>query len=162
LTDEDVERMAFLRVVPSVQTSHALSDKAWTESRLGPGRMYRSHRYLDLLKHCGWLANGSDFPIEKADPLRGFRTATFRKDDHREPECGWMPGQAIGRSEALKAMTIWAARANFEEASRGSLEVGKWADIVALDKDLMRDEEDCLWDVKVVATMVGGELLHQS
>ncbi len=162
LTDEDVERIAFLGVVPSVQTVHALSDKAWTEDRLGPGRMYRSHRYRDLLERCGWLANGSDFPIEKVDPLRGFRAAAFRKDDCREPKFGWMPGQAIGRIEALKAMTIWAARANFEESSRGSLEAGKWADLVALDKDLMKDEEDSLWGARVIATIVGGELLHQN
>jgi predicted amidohydrolase YtcJ len=162
LTDEDVERMAFLGVVPSVQTSHALSDKAWTEDRLGPGRMYRSHRYLDILERCGWLANGSDFPIEKADPLRGFRAAVFRKDDKQQPEGGWRPDQAIDRVAALKAMTIWAARANFEESSRGSLEAGKWADIVALDKDLLSDEENHLWEVTVVATMIGGELLRQN
>lgn len=161
VTDEDVDRIARLGIVPSVQTSHAVSDMAWTEDRLGPGRMQRSHRYRDLLERCGWLANGSDFPIEKADPLRGFRAAVFRKDDKQLPEGGWRPDQAIDRVAALKAMTIWAARANFEDDSRGSLEVGKWADIVALDKDLMETDENSLWDVKVIATIVGGKILHQ-
>jgi len=161
LTDEDLERIARLRIVPSIQAVHAVSDMAWTESRLGPGRMYRSHRYRDLLEHCGWLANGSDFPIEKADPLRGFRAAAFRKDDEGRPEGGWSSDQAMERVDALKAMTIWAARANFEEGSRGSLEAGKWADIVALDRDLVEDGEDSLWDATVQATIVGGKILHR-
>lgn len=157
VTDGDIERIARLGVVPSVQAVHAVSDMAWTESRLGPGRLSRSHRYFDVLERCGWLANGSDFPIEKVDPLRGFRAAVFRKDDNRKPEGGWRPDQAIGRIEALKAMTIWAAKANFEEDSRGSLETGKWADIVVLDKDLIEGDADSLWDAKVLATIVGGE-----
>ncbi len=162
LTDEDLERIARLNVVPSIQAVHAVSDMAWTERRLGPGRMYRSHRYRDVLESCGWLANGSDFPIEKADPLMGFRAAVFRKDDRQKPDKGLKPAQGIRRVEALKAMTIWAARANFEEDSRGSLEAGKWADIVVLDKDLLEADEDSLWDVKVLATIVGGEILHQN
>ena len=161
LTDEDVERMARLSVVPSIQAVHAVSDMAWTEDRLGSGRLYRSHRYRDLLERCGWLANGSDFPIEKADPLRGFRAAVFRKDDQRQPKGGWKPHQALERVEALRAMTIWAAKANFEEDSRGSLEAGKWADIVALDQDLMEGDEGSLWDVNVLATIVSGELLYR-
>lgn len=159
LCDRDVDRIARLGVVPSIQAVHAVSDMAWTENRLGSGRMQRSHRYRDLLERCGWLANGSDFPIEKADPLRCFRAAVFRKDDQGRPECGWRPDQAIGRVEALKAMTIWAARANFEEHSRGSLEAGKWADIVVLDKDLIEADEASLWDVKVLATIVDGKLM---
>jgi hypothetical protein len=161
LSDKDVDRMARLGVVPSIQAVHAVSDMAWAESRLGLERMPRSHRYRDLLERCGWLANGSDFPIEKADPLRGFRAAVFRKDDQGKPEGGWRLDQSIGRLEALNAMTTWAARANFEEDSRGSLEAGKWADIVILDKDLVEDDEDSLWNAKVLATIVGGDVLYR-
>ena len=161
LSDKDVDRMARLGVVPSIQAVHAVSDMAWAESRLGLERMPRSHRYRDLLERCGWLANGSDFPIEKADPLLGFRAAVFRKDDQGKPEGGWRLDQSIGRLEALNAMTTWAARANFEEDSRGSLEAGKWADIVILDKDLVEDDEDSLWNAKVLATIVGGDVLYR-
>ncbi len=161
LTDDDLERIVRLGIVPSIQAVHAVSDMGWTEGRLGPERMYRSHRYRDLLERCGWLANGSDFPIEKADPLRGFRAAVFRKDDEGRPEGGWNSDQALERVDALKAMTIWAARANFEDVSRGSLEAGKWADIVALDRDLVEDEEDSLWDAPVLATIVGGKILRR-
>jgi len=146
-------------VIPSIQTTHATSDMAWTESRLGGWRMGRSHRYRDLLAQNGWLANGSDFPIEGIDPLRGFRSAVFRKDDEGRPEGGFMPGQSLSRIEALKAMTIWAARANFEEGSRGSLEPGKWADFTVLDADLMTADETEIRDTHVLATGIAGEIL---
>lgn len=161
LSDKDVDRIARLGVVPSIQAVHAVSDMAWTESRLGAGRMKQSHRYRDLVERCGWVANGSDFPIEKADPLRGFRAAVFRKDDRGKPDGGWMSDQRLDRAQALKAMTIWAARANFEEDSRGSLEAGKWADIVLLDKDLLEDDEGQLWNARVLATSLGGKILFQ-
>ncbi len=154
---EDLPRFGRLGVIPSIQTTHATSDMAWTETRIGAWRMGRAHRYRDLLAQNGWLANGSDFPIEMIEPLRGFRSAVFRKDDEGKPEAGFMPAQGLSRLEALKAMTIWAARANFEEGSRGSLEPGKWADCTVLDRDLIESEEASLWDAKVLATIVGGE-----
>jgi predicted amidohydrolase YtcJ len=157
---DDLARFGRLKVIPSVQTSHATSDMPWMESRLGKARMGRAHNYRALLGQNGWLANGSDFPIEKIDPLRGFRSAVFRKDDKGRPEGGFMPEGALSREEALKAMTIWAAKANFEEESRGSLEPGKWADFTVLDKDLLRDNEAELWDAKVRTTAIAGEILH--
>jgi len=159
--DEDLPRFGRLGVIPSIQTTHATSDMAWTESRLGGWRMGRSHRYRDLLVQNGWLANGSDFPIEGIDPLRGFRSAVFRKDDEGRPEGGFMPGQTLSRIEALKAMTIWAARANFEEGSRGSLEPGKWADFTVLDADLLEATEEAVWKARVIATAIGGKLVFE-
>jgi predicted amidohydrolase YtcJ len=156
--DDDLPRFGRLAVIPSVQTTHAVSDMAWTELRLGEGRMGRSHRYRDLLSQNGWLANGSDFPIEGIDPLRGFRSAVFRKDDHGMPLGGFRPSQALSRIEALKAMTIWAARANFEEGSRGSLEPGKRADFTVLDADLLGAPEERIWEAKVLGTFLRGEL----
>ena len=159
--DADLARFRALGVVPSVQTTHATSDMAWTEARLGASRMPRSHRYLDLLAQNGWLANGSDFPIEGIDPLRGFRSAVFRKDDRRRPEGGYRASQALSRSDALRAMTLWAARANFEETLRGSLEPGKLADFTVLDIDLLQDPEERLWEAKVLATGIGGGLAFE-
>ncbi|MCX7027547.1 MAG: amidohydrolase [Spirochaetes bacterium] len=154
--DEDLPRFGRLGIIPSVQTTHATSDMAWTETRLGPARMGRSHRYHDLLSQNGWLANGSDFPFEGIEPLRGFCSAVFRKDDGRLPDGGYRPGQALSRVEALKAMTIWAARANFEESGRGSLGPGKWADFTVLDIDLLKAGEEKLWGAKVLGTFVAG------
>ncbi|MCE1195885.1 amidohydrolase [bacterium] len=159
--DADLARFRALGVIPSVQTTHATSDMAWTEARLGADRMARSHRYRDLLAQNGWLANGSDFPIEGIDPLRGFRAAVFRKDDRRRPEGGYRASQALSRIDALRAMTLWAARANFEEGLRGSLEPGKLADFTALDVDLLEDPEERLWEARVLATGIGGGLAFE-
>jgi len=158
--DDDLGRLGRLGIIPSVQTTHATSDMAWTEARLGYERMPRSHRYRDLLLQNGWLANGSDFPIEDIDPLRGFRSAVFRKDDERLPEQGYFPDQALSRIEALRAMTIWAAKANFEEEGRGSLEPGKLADFTVLDTDLVEAGEEAIWNMRVVSTVLGGVIQY--
>lgn len=154
--DADLQRFARLGVVPSIQTTHATSDMKWTESRLGQARLSRSHRYRDLLETAGWLANGSDFPIETIDPLRGFRAAVFRTDDEGRPEGGYRMSQALSREAALKAMTIWAARANFEEHDRGSIEPGKAADFTVLDRDLLEVDEASVRSTRVAASLVSG------
>jgi len=153
----DVQRFGKLSVIPSVQTTHATSDMSWTEDRLGPGRMGRAHIYRQLLEQNGWLANGSDFPIERIEPLRGFRSAVFRKDDAGLPEGGFHIENALSREQALRAMTIWAARANFEDNEKGSLEAGKWADFTVLDMDLLKGDEAALWEARVLATAIAGE-----
>jgi len=156
---DDLRRFGRLKVIPSVQTTHATSDMGWTEERLGAARMGRAPIYRELLEQNGWLANGSDFPIERIDPLRGFRSAVLRKDDARKPEGGFRPENALTREQALRAMTIWAARANFEEKDSGSLEPGKWADFTLLDTDLLTSGEEALWEAKVLATGIAGEIL---
>jgi predicted amidohydrolase YtcJ len=151
----DLPRFRALGVIPSIQTTHATSDRLWVGERLG-SRVSNAYRARSLLEQHGWLPNGSDFPIEKINPLFGFHSAVTRKDKGGQPEGGFKPGEALTREQALRAMTIWAARANFEEASRGSLEAGKWADFVILDRDLMATPEADLRDAKVLATYVGG------
>lgn len=158
--DDDLARFRALGVIPSVQTTHATSDMAWTEDRLGAARMERSHRYRDLLAQNGWLANGSDFPIEGIDPLRGFRAAAFRTSDKGLPKGGYRPGQAISRLDALRAMTLWAARANFEEGLRGSLQPGRLADFTVLDVDLLEDSEERIREARVLATGIGGDMAY--
>ena len=158
---DDLPRFGRLGVIPSVQATHATSDMGWAEERVGPVRMRSAHIYRELLEQNGWLANGSDFPIERIEPLRGFRSAVFRKDDALRPEGGFQPENALTREQALRAMTIWAARANFEEKSRGSLEPGKWADFTVLDTDLLTADEAALWEAKVLMTVVGGEAVFE-
>ncbi|MCE5255363.1 MAG: amidohydrolase [Spirochaetaceae bacterium] len=158
---DDIPRFGRLSVIPSIQTTHATSDMKWVSARLGPARMMRAYPYRALLEQNGWLPNGSDFPIERIEPLRGFCSAVTKKNDEGEPEGGFQPENALTRDEALKAMTIWAARANFEEDSRGSLTPGKWADFTVLDTDLMSASEEALRQSKVIATASAGTLVHQ-
>ncbi|MGA2080102.1 MAG: amidohydrolase [Holophaga sp.] len=156
---EDLHRFGRHGVVPSVQTTHATSDMRWAAERLGP-RLKHGYRYQELLGENGWLPNGSDFPVERIDPLLGFYAAVARKDARGWPEGGFQMENALTREQALRAMTIWAARANFEEAGRGSLEPGKWADFVILDRDLMTVPEPELLSARVVATYLGGEKVY--
>ena len=160
--DDDLPRFGRLGVIPSIQTTHATSDMAWIEFRLGASRMGRAHRYRDLLTQNGWIANGSDFPIEMIEPLRGFRSAVFRKDDEGLPAGGFQPLQALSRVEALRAMTIWAARANFEEENRGSLEPGKWADFTVLDTDIIEGDEDSIYKAQIHSVAVAGEFTFET
>ena len=97
-----------------------------------------------LLAQNGWFPNGSDFPVEHINPLYGFYAATVRKDQEGYPEKGFRPEEAITREEALRAMTIWAAKSAFEEEFKGSIEKGKLADFVVTKEDIMRVREDVL------------------
>lgn len=157
----DISKYGNFSIVPSIQTTHATSDMTWADERLGD-RIKNAYAYQDLLKQNGWLPNGSDFPIENINPLYGFYAGVARKDLNGEPKEGFQMENAITREQALRAMTIWAAKSNFEENSRGSLEVGKWADFVILDTDLMNANESDLPKSKVISTFVGGEIVYNS
>jgi len=156
---EDLPKFGRKGIVPSVQTTHAISDMKWAASCLGD-RIKHAYRYQDLLKENGWLPNGSDFPIESINPILGFHAGVARKDRDGYPEGGFQMENALTREQALRAMTVWAARANFEENGRGSLEVGKWADFVVLDRDLMQVPEADISSAKVVATFIAGEKVY--
>jgi predicted amidohydrolase YtcJ len=132
----------------------------WADERLG-ARIKYAYAYQDLLKQNGWLANGSDFPVEDINPLFGFYAGVSRKDLNGLPSTGFQKENALDRKQALMAMTIWAAKANFEESFKGSLEPGKWADFVILDKDLLVEPESDLPKSKVISTFVAGELVYQ-
>jgi hypothetical protein len=149
-------------VVPSIQTTHATSDMVWAADRLGPQRIRYAYAYKELLHCLGWLPNGSDFPVESVNPLLGFYAAVTRKDLSGNPPHGFLPENALSREEALRSMTIWAARACFEENTRGSLETGKMADFVVLDRDIMTADEKDLPGTRVVATFLNGEMVFKS
>ncbi len=144
-------------IIPSVQPTHATSDMYWAGERLGPERVKFAYAYKTLLQQNGWIAFGTDFPIEKVDPMLTFYAAVFRKDVKGFPEGGFQMENAVYRDEALKAMTIWAARACFEEKIKGSLEAGKYADFVILDKDIMKASEKELLSTRVLETWINGE-----
>ncbi|MGY5851351.1 amidohydrolase [Salegentibacter sp. F14] len=147
-------------IIPSVQPTHATSDMYWAEDRLGEERLQGAYAYKRLLDQAGVLALGTDFPVEKVSPFLTFYAATARQDTNEFPKDGFMKEQALSREETLKGMTIWAAYANFEDHEKGSIEAGKFADFIILDKDIMEIEEGEIPEVKVLETYVNGEMVN--
>ena len=159
VSPDDISKYSEYSIVPSVNMLHATSDMYWAEKRLGKERIKFAYAYKKLLQQNGWLCNGSDFPVENINPLYGYYAAVARKDLNGYPPDGFQKENAITRIEALKAMTIWAARSFFEENEKGSIEPGKYADIVVLDKDIMTVPEKEIPTIKVLMTYVNGELV---
>ncbi|MBO9660278.1 MAG: amidohydrolase, partial [Chitinophagaceae bacterium] len=153
----DFNLFAKASIVPSVQPTHATSDMYWAEKRLGPERVKGAYAYKQLLEQNGWLPLGTDFPVEDISPFKTFYAAVVRKDAKGWPEHGYQTENALTREQALRGMTIWAARSNFEEKEKGSLESGKFADFIILDRDLLKAPENELLEATVIETFVGGE-----
>ncbi|MBP7184466.1 MAG: amidohydrolase [Saprospiraceae bacterium] len=144
-------------IVPSVQPTHATSDMYWAEDRLGKDRIQHAYSYLKLQKQLGWLPLGTDFPVEDISPFYTFYAAVARRDASGFPADGFQLENALSRQDALRGMTIWAAKGSFEEHEKGSLEIGKFADFIILDTDLMHDELLKCRTPKVLATYLQGE-----
>ena len=157
VTETDQQKYDRYNIIPSVQPTHATSDMYWAGERLGKQRVATAYAYQDLLKQAGLLALGSDFPIEDINPLWGFYAAVARQDEKNWPEGGFQPENKLTREQALRGMTIWAAFSNFEEKEKGSLEAGKVADFVVLEKDIMQVPVRETRDAKVLHTIVGGK-----
>ncbi|MFC7358431.1 amidohydrolase [Jejudonia soesokkakensis] len=149
-------------IIPSVQPTHATSDMYWAEDRVGADRIKGAYAYKTMLDKAGIIALGTDFPVEKVNPMYTFYAAVARKDLENFPEEGFRKEEALSREETLKGMTIWAAYSNFEEQEKGSIEEGKLADFVVLDRDIMTIEEDSIPNVKVYATFINGKKVYGS
>ncbi len=156
----DFEKFGTYDIIPSVQPTHATSDMYWAEDRVGPARIKGAYAYRQLLEQAGLLALGSDFPVEHINPLYGFHAAIARVDKDDYPKGGFQPENAIDRESALRGMTVWAAYSVFEEDKRGSIEVGKKADFVRLEKDIMTIPPDEIRDVAVLQTTIAGETVY--
>ena len=143
-------------IIPSVQPTHATSDMYWAGKRIGKERLKNAYAYKKLLDKAGIVALGTDFPVEQVDPMLTFHAAVARKDSKGYPNGGFQKENALSREETLRGMTIWAAYSNFEEKEKGSLEVGKRADFVIYDKDIMKIRESDLLDLKPVSTYIEG------
>lgn len=161
VSPEDVKMFGDNSIIPSVQPTHATSDMYWAGQRLGAARLKTAYAYKALLKQNGWMPLGTDFPVENINPLYTFYAATERKDLKGFPPNGFQKENSLDRTEALRGMTIWAAKANFEEKEKGSIEVGKFADFVILDQDIMKIKGDELPKVKVMKTYVNGEKVYE-
>ncbi|MCM8568013.1 amidohydrolase [Gramella jeungdoensis] len=149
-------------IIPSVQPTHATSDMYWAEDRLGEERIKGAYAYKKLLDQAGLVALGTDFPVEQVNPFLTFYAAVDRQDTENYPEGGFMKEQALSREETLKGMTIWAAYSNFEEDEKGSIEPGKFADFVILDRDIMEVEIDSVPETQVLHTFVNGEQVYKN
>jgi predicted amidohydrolase YtcJ len=161
VSPEDIKFFDKNRILPSVQPTHATSDMRWAETRLGSSRVAHGYAYKEILNAAGLIALGSDFPVEKIPPLHGFFAAVERKDHEGWPNQGFQMENKLSRMEALKGMTIWAAYAQFEEDQKGSVSVGKYADLVVLEKNLLEAPMIEILEPIVFATMVNGQWLFQ-
>jgi predicted amidohydrolase YtcJ len=160
VNQQDFSLFGKYSIIPSVQPTHATSDMYWAGDRLGAERLKGAYAYKQLLEENGWMPLGTDFPVEDISPFKTFYAAVVRQDAKGWPEGGFQRENALTREQALRGMTIWAAKANFEEKEKGSLEKGKWADFVVLDKDLMQAPENELLKIQVRHTFLGGKKLY--
>jgi predicted amidohydrolase YtcJ len=158
---QDLERMARLGIIASMQPTHATSDMPWADERLGEGRLERAYAWRKILNDGGRLALGSDFPVEPADPRLGLYAAVTRQDLKGNPAGGWLPGERLTREEALRGFTLDAAWSVFLENEVGSLEVGKRADLVVFARDIMMVPEAEIPRVEIDMTVVDGRIVHE-
>ena len=148
------------KILPSVQPTHATSDMYWAEDRVGSSRINGAYAYKTLLNKSKVIGLGTDFPVERVNPFHTFYAATSRKDLNGYPEKGFQSQNALSREETLKGMTIWAAYLNFEENEKGSIEKGKLADFIIIDRDIMKIDIDETPKTEVLKTYVSGELVY--
>jgi predicted amidohydrolase YtcJ len=161
VNENDFKIFGDYTIIPSVQPTHATSDMYWASDRLGPVRVKGAYAYKQLLEQNGWIPLGTDFPVEDISPFKTFYAAVVRKDAKGWPANGFQTENSLTREQTLRGMTIWAAKANFEEHEKGSLEKGKLADFVILNTDLMKETPERLLQVKVLETFLGGEKVYE-
>jgi predicted amidohydrolase YtcJ len=158
---DDIPRFAKLKIIPSMQPSHAIGDLHFAPSRIGVKRLEGAYAWQSFLKQGSIIAGGSDAPVERGEPMIEFYAAVARKDQKGFSGEGWHPEQAVTREQALKMFTIWPAFAAFEEKSRGSIEVGKFADLTALSADIMKVPEMDILKTRCLMTVINGEVVWE-
>jgi predicted amidohydrolase YtcJ len=156
LHPDDIPRFGALGVIASMQPVHCTSDGPWVPQRLGERRAAEgAYVWRSLLDSGAVIATGTDAPVEDVDPLASFRAAITRR---MADGTAFHPEQRMSRHEALRSMTRDAAYAAFEEGEKGTLEVGRLADVTVLSGDLRTMPEETLGDVAVTTTIVGGRV----
>lgn len=156
---EDIPRLAKLGIIASMQPSHAIGDLFFAPSRLGIKRLDGAYAWNSLIKNGVIIAAGSDAPVERGEPMIEFYAAVARKSLKGESSDGWHPEEAVSREQALKMFTLWAAFAAFEEKEKGSIEVGKLADLTILSQDIMKIPEPEILKTECLMTVIGGEIV---
>jgi hypothetical protein len=155
----DIPRFAQLKIIPSMQPSHAISDLLFLKSRLGLERMGDAYAWAKFLQSGSIVAGGSDAPVERGEPMIEFYAAVARQTLDGKSGEGWHAELAVSREQALKMFTLWPAYAMFEEAVRGSIEVGKWADFTVLSQDILKVPERAIPATDCRMTVIGGEIV---
>lgn len=157
----DVPTFGKFNILPSVQPTHATSDMYWAVERLGKEREKNGYAFQALFQQNGKVTFGTDFPVEAVSPFYTFHSAVYRQDAKGFPEGGYQMEGALSREQTLRGMTIWAAYGNFEEGRLGSIETGKAADFIIMEKDLLTAPANELRDLKVLKTYVAGEKVFE-
>ena len=153
---EDIRRFNELGVLPSMQAIHATSDKNMAQNRLGEVRIQGAYAWRKLIDAGARIANGSDFPVESPNPFWGLHAAVTRQDRDGQPSGGWFPEERMTLTEAFASFTIDAAYAGHQETIIGSLETGKKADFIFLDRDIFTIPESEIWKTRATETWVNG------
>jgi predicted amidohydrolase YtcJ len=158
----DIPRFAKLGIIPSMQPSHAIGDLHFAPSRLGMERLNGAYAWNSFIKSGVIVPGGSDAPVERGEPMIEFYAAVARKDIRGNSGEGWHPEEKVSRENGLKMFTIWPAYVAFEENLRGSIEVGKLADLTVLAADIMTVPEMEILKTRCVMTVIGGEIVYEA
>ncbi len=162
LAPADIPRFAELGVIASMQPTHCTSDMRWVEQRVGMERASGAYAWASLLRTGAVIAGGSDFPVESHNPFLGFYAAVTRQNTEGKPAGGWRPEERMTRAETLRSMTLDAAYSVFMEDRVGSIEPGKLADFIVIDRDVMTCEANDILGTSVLRTVVGGETVYEA
>jgi predicted amidohydrolase YtcJ len=162
IANDDFQRFKDLKLIASVQPTHATSDMYWAEERVGAERIKGAYAWQKFNDLGIPLALGSDFPVEKPEPLLGFYAAVSRQDTKGWPEGGWYPEEKLSREQALHGFTLGAAYSAFQEDQLGSINVGKFADFVVLSKDIMTIPEIDILSTQVLRTYINGRAVYSA
>ena len=160
VTPADIPRFKQLDLLASMQPTHATSDKNMAADRIGAERLEGAYAWRTFLDQGTRIAGGSDFPVESDNPFFGLHAAVTRTDHANQPPGGWHSEQAMTLLEAFRAFTLDAAYAEHQENSLGSLETGKWADFILVDRDLFKIPAADIWKIKVEQTWLAGRRVH--
>ena len=165
ITADDIPRFGKLGVIASYQPLHAEPNddtlKVWARNA-GPDRASRGWTWQSVAKSGGRLAFGSDWPVVTLNPWYGVQNAVTRQTLEGKPEGGWIPSERVSLEQAIEGYTLGAAFAGHREASEGSLEEGKLADLIVLDQDLFKVAPSEIHKMNVLLTMVGGKVVYES